>query len=271
MSALQRRLDEKKVGWLYATMDCDLGTCTYCGGIAQCMDHVPPLSHAARMLDISRDELMSTTLMVVPSCYECNGLAGSSYQATLSERRAYVKRRLREKYRQLLLVPKWSEDEIAELGYHLATVVKTADYKFESVRERLAFNPNRGTRPRRIHIVMPANLSITPQALAKRRWVTEQKAIDAYVAAKLAKSLPDYRAIIARMIAGGKVPDVRNQRSLIAFASYASQALKAVLHPGKYDWVKSNTVLPRTNSLNWHKKRDREYEELMRDRRSEKP
>lgn len=78
-----------------------LKTCVYCGEPAQCLDHVFPLSLSAK-LDMHRsvvqDELRGG-LYRVPSCNECNGLAGDEPFTSILGKRRFIQARLREKYR----------------------------------------------------------------------------------------------------------------------------------------------------------------------------
>jgi len=52
----------------------------------------------------------------VPACQECNSLLGSVLLTTVQERRHELKRRLRDKYRRIVSMPEWDEDELAELS-----------------------------------------------------------------------------------------------------------------------------------------------------------
>lgn len=93
-------------------------TCYYCGMSANAYDHVIPRS-VLRMLDETDIEIPKNRIKRVPCCHECNCLLGASYQETIAERKKYLKLRLKNKYRALLKIPQWSEEEINELGYTL--------------------------------------------------------------------------------------------------------------------------------------------------------
>jgi hypothetical protein len=126
-----------EVEWLYSDASGDRDTCRYCGAYAETVDHLPPLTYAERMIELSRDELMATALVRVPCCVECNVLAGKVYHANIPERRAYVEKKLRRRYRRLLSVPLWSESELEECGYHLRGRIAAIDRQAVTVRERL--------------------------------------------------------------------------------------------------------------------------------------
>ena len=87
----------------------DKGLCFYCGEYATTMDHVPPL---AVVENISRLE----DHFLVPSCFECNSLAGDEPHTDLEERRDFIRSKLHKKYKSLIRQSAhWYEEEIDEL------------------------------------------------------------------------------------------------------------------------------------------------------------
>ena len=143
---------EDHVDWLYDDWaGGDLRICVYCGELAHGIDHVPPLTHAIRMLEISKEELLATALKRVPCCQECNSLAGAVYHATLSERRAYIRKRLTKKYKSLLAAPLWDEDELSDMGFHLQGRIRRLDHTARKVRSRVAYYGLREGRHKRKH------------------------------------------------------------------------------------------------------------------------
>jgi len=108
--------------------------CYYCGQRADCVDHVIPKS-ALRQLAALGDEAITKRIirnraLKVWCCHECNCLLSDSLQESLPERKAYLKAKLKKKYKRTLNLPRWEEDEIAELGYNLRVyVVSSAKYK----------------------------------------------------------------------------------------------------------------------------------------------
>lgn len=79
-------------------------TCIYCGERAQEHDHVWPLSAAA----------CGTSSLLVPSCKECNLLAGDSVFLRLSDRRDFVRTKLRARYQRELSYALDIEDLLQE-------------------------------------------------------------------------------------------------------------------------------------------------------------
>ncbi len=52
----------------------------------------------------------------MPCCGECNSIASDHVFKTLRAKRSYIQDRLRKKYAKLINGPRWSDEEIAELG-----------------------------------------------------------------------------------------------------------------------------------------------------------
>lgn len=88
--------------------------CVYCGIPSSGWDHIPPIVHIARMHDAGAE--IEAVPRKVPACGECNSLLGSVLLTTIQARRHELKRRLREKYRRIVSMPEWDEDELAELS-----------------------------------------------------------------------------------------------------------------------------------------------------------
>jgi hypothetical protein len=109
--------------------------CTYCGNVADQMDHVPPRSHrhAIVMAGLSS----RYPFIVVPSCQECNALLKDHPIWVVSERKAFVKRALRRKHAALLRIPRWSRDDTEELEGRLKQYVENSLTSREILRERL--------------------------------------------------------------------------------------------------------------------------------------
>lgn len=92
-------------------------TCEYCGEPAQARDHVVPRAFRYSM-DGTRELQILLARMpdTVPSCHECNSIAGSDVFQSLDEKRQHIQKRLSEKYQRLLCYPAWDDDEIADMG-----------------------------------------------------------------------------------------------------------------------------------------------------------
>ncbi len=114
----QRQKDRKIAGFYYRRKFRGLRLCIYCGQKATTLDHVFPLKIAAS-LDLSKEnvrEHLKFGLRLVPSCRECNTLAGPQPFRSILEKRRYIQKRLRDKYLKMTRTIMWSRDEIDELG-----------------------------------------------------------------------------------------------------------------------------------------------------------
>ena len=118
-----------------------LKTCVYCGEPAQCLDHVFPLSLSAK-LDMHRSVVQCELrggLYRVPSCNECNGLAGDEPFTSILGKRRFIQARLREKYRGSTKRVLWDYDELMELGPTLRSKIVSDMHKMESAEIRFLY------------------------------------------------------------------------------------------------------------------------------------
>lgn len=101
--------------------------CLYCGMVATTEDHFPPISYSLRGF-------------LLPACSECNTFAGTSYPTNLAKRIEYVKERLKKKYRKILRMPVWTQDELNEMGYGLKTGIDQCQRNRRTAHGRIAWN-----------------------------------------------------------------------------------------------------------------------------------
>ncbi len=83
-------------------------SCVYCGQEAEVLDHAYPASREPGLAP-------SGMLILVPACTECNGIAGYKVHLTIEDRRDDVQNRLKEKYKKLLMMPDWTDEELGHL------------------------------------------------------------------------------------------------------------------------------------------------------------
>jgi 5-methylcytosine-specific restriction endonuclease McrA len=117
--------------------------CYYCGGPASTTDHVIPRS-VLRCFDYEADpqahaKLIKGRRLEVPACHECNTLLGSTYQETLQQRKAFLKSKLRKRYKKVLKLPTWTAEEIEELGPTLKKSLLASLAEKERLKRRLAW------------------------------------------------------------------------------------------------------------------------------------
>ena len=94
--------------------------CFYCGLPAGTIDHIPPLDAIEDLKMISNN----LTYTKVPSCKECNNLAGTEPHTDIFIRQKYIKEKIRKKYKKYIEFSDWEEEEINKLGYLLQTDIR---------------------------------------------------------------------------------------------------------------------------------------------------
>lgn len=115
--------------------------CYYCGLIADTIDHTVPQSLLKRLFDYDNEMPPGIKTMLVRACTECNSTLGGKIFNTLSDRMNYVKKRLRERYKKILSIPYWSEEELAELDGRLRQSVEASLAQKRVIQYRLRW-PN---------------------------------------------------------------------------------------------------------------------------------
>ncbi len=99
-------------------------TCAYCGSYADTQDHVLPVVFMEFLLSQNDTETYSE---IVPSCIECNSLAGTTVFSSFKKKKAFVQAKIYNRYSR---ITEWTEEEIefAELRGNLKQIV-VADMK----------------------------------------------------------------------------------------------------------------------------------------------
>ena len=126
--------------------------CIYCGARATTIDHFVPVSVVASVLSLGWD-INQGSRYLVPSCGECNVLAGDNIFRSIGAKRRYIHTKIKHKYRRILALPPWSEDEIAELGYSLATAVRSGIAQKAYIEARLAWRNSQNIEPAKLAAV----------------------------------------------------------------------------------------------------------------------
>lgn len=112
--------------------------CVYCGYYADVRDHVIPWSFnnvRGKSRTYEEDN-------VVPACSECNLIAGDKVFEDLTAKRDHIQGRIAQKYRKLLAMPDWTDEEVNKLASKLRKYVKMQmnAKRFISARLRWPFN-----------------------------------------------------------------------------------------------------------------------------------
>jgi hypothetical protein len=100
----------------------------YCGEPADQREHVFPKS------------IVGENTPIVWACKECNCIAGAILFDSISEKRAHIQARLRQKYAWVFRVPQWDDDEIAELGPAMRAEVRKSMRIRKWITKRLRFD-----------------------------------------------------------------------------------------------------------------------------------
>lgn len=137
-----RSRDIAQAGHLY-TFDEHFGgtVCCYCGEWATSLDHVMPISAAARLYEeIIRDRRSyQHGLKLVPCCADCNRRLANRFFTNVTDKRKALARLLRKKHKRMLGTYDWQEDELDEMGRMLHTYIESRDSKRKIVEDRIKF------------------------------------------------------------------------------------------------------------------------------------
>lgn len=107
--------------------------CTYCDDTANTRDHVIPVSFN-RPSRSNNTPIRDTVLC----CKECNSLLGARSLYTVSERAGYLYEALSKRYKKLLGMPDWSDEELSGLGEDMKQIILRGLSERERIRRRLS-------------------------------------------------------------------------------------------------------------------------------------
>jgi len=115
--------------------------CVYCGIPADTIDHVVPrhLLIRAGAIGLDLSKLFLIRDWELPACRECNSAIGGQVFRTLKERRECVRRHIRRKYRNVLRIPEWTDDEIAQMGPLMQREIRAGLAQQALAKQRLAW------------------------------------------------------------------------------------------------------------------------------------
>lgn len=138
---LKNRVDIAKYGSLYKFID-NGGICIYCGIDATSKDHFLPISVMGALQSAILHKWIEGGFLV-PSCGQCNSIAGNKIFNTVARKRRYIQTRLARKYKDLLNSPFWTEEELLEMGYSLAQFMRSRNATREWVKRRIEWRNSR--------------------------------------------------------------------------------------------------------------------------------
>lgn len=114
-----------------------IAPCTYCGVPADSIDHIPPQCMRNTLKDLG-DYI--GVWKEVPACLWCNSTLGSLALLTITDRRDYIKKVIRRKFKKLLASPVWSDADIEECGEGLRAYLFDQREQARLIRDRLAWD-----------------------------------------------------------------------------------------------------------------------------------
>lgn len=115
-------------------MSHDIEPCIYCGLPATGIDHIPPRAMRHKLQDLG--EYVGTWIEV-PSCSWCNSTLNDLALLTITDRKLYIKQRIRAKYKRILSSVDWTDEQLEELGYSLKSKIKATMSKKKILKLRL--------------------------------------------------------------------------------------------------------------------------------------
>ena len=108
--------------------------CAYCGDIADSLDHVLPHSYTRIFPKQNRTYNKKE---VVPCCTECNSLLGNKPYFAVAERAAYLAGKYEKRYKKLLSMPVWEEEDIEECGYNIKLFIENSVQEKKAIELRI--------------------------------------------------------------------------------------------------------------------------------------
>ena len=81
-------------------------------------------------------EMVHIRRFTVAACRECNSALGDRVYQTLADRKREAQAHLRRKYRKLLQMPGWTEEELTDVGPSLRSSIGEALKRRDEIRER---------------------------------------------------------------------------------------------------------------------------------------
>ena len=102
--------------------------CFYCGEYGREKEHVIP-------------RRVSLPTWTVLSCRECNSLAGGDALTSVLEKLQAIRAKRAKRYAKLLKMPKWDEDELADITGRLRKTIEAWQMAKETVESQVTWNP----------------------------------------------------------------------------------------------------------------------------------
>lgn len=103
----------------------EIKKCIYCGELATTVDHVVPVTYYYNGKRKGRHLTANYGKEnLVDACRQCNSISGNKVFDNLDKKREFIQNRLKEKYRKVINMPFWSDEELKSMGRLLYKEIK---------------------------------------------------------------------------------------------------------------------------------------------------
>ena len=115
--------------------------CYYCGSTDDLtLDHTVPVSfYSPRPTRKGMKSKYTDPVPVVDCCTECNSTLHNKLVIDVRDRADLIQKRYVKKYKKVLSLPRWDEEDIDELGKNLRSVVVRDQILQTNLKERLDY------------------------------------------------------------------------------------------------------------------------------------
>lgn len=134
MSENRRKL-EGRFNCLYRTVQAE--NCIYCGVRATCHDHFVPISLVAILAETKI--LKQFKMLLVPSCGECNQMAGDAIFKTVAAKRRFIKTKISKKYERIISMPHWSGSDLEKMSWIMQEHIKSGLRMKRFISQRISY------------------------------------------------------------------------------------------------------------------------------------
>lgn len=115
--------------------------CYYCGSTDDLtLDHTVPVSfYSPRPTRKEMKSKYTDPVPVVDCCTECNSTLHNKLVIDVRDRADLIQKRYVKKYKKVLSLPRWDEEDIDELGKNLRSVIVRDQILQTNLKERLDY------------------------------------------------------------------------------------------------------------------------------------
>ena len=106
-------------------MNYEVKKCFYCGEDATTKDHVIPVSYYYS--GVRKNKHLTSQYgkeNLVDACKECNNIAWNKIFQDKYSKKDFIQERLKQKYKKVINMPYWSDEEVEQLGRTLKKEIK---------------------------------------------------------------------------------------------------------------------------------------------------